>query len=294
MNQKNLSKLIDESISIETEEAKKINALGYMARSLVQATMPHKNPGTVEAWGRRNGNFSMVIQPGYEIDKNNKTRCVGLPYGPKPRLIMAFISSEAVRTKSREIVFGKNLSEFMRSLHLIPTGGKNGAIRMLKEQMKRLFLSTVSFKYEGDNSEINGGFRIASKVITFWDPKSQKESKCWESVVTLSQEFYDEVTKRPVPFDVRAMTALKNSSLAMDIYFWITYRMSYLKAPVEIPWQLLAMQFGSDYEDIRDFKKNFIKQLRKVSVVYKFKAESNEKGLFLKPEKPHIPKSKLC
>lgn len=33
---------------IGAEETKEAGALGYMERALVQATMPHKNPGTVE------------------------------------------------------------------------------------------------------------------------------------------------------------------------------------------------------------------------------------------------------
>ena len=99
MNPKNLNNLISESLAIEAEEAKQVGALGYMARGLVQATMPHKNPGYVEVWGRRNGNFSMIMQPGYLIDSKNKVKNIGLPYGAKPRIIMAFISSEAIKTK---------------------------------------------------------------------------------------------------------------------------------------------------------------------------------------------------
>jgi hypothetical protein len=292
MNGKNLEKLISEAIAIEAEDAKEAGTLGYMARALVQATMPHKNPKSAEAWGRRNGNFSMVMQPGYEMDKSNNPRCIGLPYGTKPRLVMAFVSAEAVKRRSKEIVLGKSLSEFMRQLGLTPTGGRWGTIPMLREQMKRLFSSTISFQYEGDSVEVSSGFRIASKLILFWDPKMPKQSALWESTITLTQEFYDEIIERPVPINMRALSALKDSSLALDIYCWLTYRMSYLKNPIEVPWELLAMQFGSDYKDPRDFKKNFLKQLKKVSVVYEMKAEAGDRGLILKPSKPHIAFSK--
>jgi hypothetical protein len=291
MNGKNLEKLISEAIAIEAEDAKEAGTLGYMARALVQATMPHKNPNS-EAWGRRNGNFSMVMQPGYEMDKKNNPRCIGLPYGTKPRLVMAFVSSEAVRTRSKEIILGKSLSEFMRQLGLTPTGGRWGTIPMLREQMKRLFSSTISFQYENDTAEISGGFRIASRLVLFWDPKTPRQSSLWESTITLTQEFYDEIIERPVPINMRALSALKDSSLALDIYCWLTYRMSYLKRPIEVPWELLAMQFGSEYKDINNFKKNFLKQLRKVSVVYDTKVEQGKNGILLKPNSPHIPFSK--
>lgn len=290
MNSKNLEKLISEAIAIESEDAKEAGTLGYMARALVQATMPHKNPTSSEVWGRRNGNFSMVMQPGYEIDKKNNPHCIGLPYGTKPRLVMAFVCAEAVKKRSKEIILGKSLSEFMRQLGLTPTGGRWGTIPMLREQMKRLFSSTISFQYEGDSAEVSGGFRIASRLVLFWDSKVPNQSTLWESTITLTQEFYDEIVNRPVPVNMRALSALKDSSLALDIYCWITYRMSYLKNPVEVPWELLAMQFGSDYKDVRDFKKNFLKQLKKVSVVYDVKAEAGDNGLLLKPNRTHISK----
>lgn len=109
--------------------------------------------------GRRNGKFSLVMQPGYTVDKNNIPKSIGLPYGTKPRLVMAFIASEAVKTRSKEIVLGRSLSEFMRQLDLTPTGGRWGTIPALREQMKRLFSSTISFHYDDGNAKISGGFK---------------------------------------------------------------------------------------------------------------------------------------
>lgn len=285
-----INELITEALAIEAQEAKEAGALGFMARALVQATMPHKNPGKVEAWGRKNGNFSLVMQPGYMIDKSNNPKNIGLPYGTKPRLVMSFVASEAVKTRCKEIVLGRSLSEFMRQLNLVPTGGRWGTIPALREQMKRLFSATMSFQYDTEEVEVSAGFKIASRTVLFWNTKTPHQDTIWESTVTLTQEFYDEVIERPVPIDLRALSALKSSSLALDIYCWLTYRMSYLKHKTEIPWQLLAAQFGSDYSEIRDFKKNFIKQLRKVLVIYNPEIDQNDKGLILKPTKPHILK----
>lgn len=288
LNFKNLDKLVSDALAIEAEAAKEAGALGYMARALVQATMPHKNPGPVNVWGRRNGDFSMVIQPGYTLDKSGNSKNIGLPYGAKPRLVMAYISSEAIKTRSRDIILGRSLSGFMHQLGLVPTGGRWGTIPMLREQMRRLFSATVAFQYDGKTARVEKGFRIASRTVLFWEPKSPHQTTLWESIVTLTQEFYEEIIERPVPLDMRALSALKGSSLALDIYCWLTYRMSYLKRPTEIPWELLAMQFGSDYAELRDFKKNFLKQLRKVAVIYDSNVQEGSKGLLIKPSKSHI------
>ena len=92
---------------------------------------------------------------------------------------------------------------------------------------------------------------------------------------------------------MRALKALKRSPLALDIYCWLTYRMSYLHKPTEVPWPVLQMQFGADYalqgQGPRDFKKKFLHHLRRVLVVYsEADVEDGERGLLLKPSKPHV------
>lgn len=296
MKLKSVEKIISDALAIEAMEAKEAGALGYMARALVQATLPHKNPGQVSVWGRRNGDFSMTMQPGYVINKkNNSYESIGLPYGTKPRLVLAFIASEIVKTRNREIRLGRSLSEFMRQLDLAPTGGRWGTIPMLRNQMKRLFSATVAFQYDGKTTDISGGFRIASRTVLFWDTKLPQQQTLWESTVTLTQEFYDEIINYPVPLDMRVLAALKGSSLAIDIYCWLTYRLSYLKKPTTIPWEVLQLQFGADYaknqQGVRDFKRAFLRELKKVNIFYqKAKLESVEGGINLKPSSSHIKK----
>ncbi len=287
--------MINEVLAIEAEAAKEAGALGFMARSLIQATMPHRNPGAVEVWGRRNGDFSLVMQPGYILDRDNNPQNIGLPYGTKPRLIMAFLVSEAVKTGDKKIILGKSLSEFMQKIGLIPSGGRWGTIPMLKEQMKRLFSASISFQYDGAKMvDINGGMKIASRTVLFWDTKLPKQTSFWESTVLLTQEFFDEIITRPVPVDLRALSALKDSSLAIDIYCWLTYRLYYLESKTEIPWAVLALQFGCNYARARDFKKQFVEQLRKVTLVYKdANLEIGRHGLVLKPSKNSLPSRRL-
>ena len=94
---------------------------------------------------------------------------------------------------------------------------------------------------------------------------------------------------RPVPIDMRAIRALKQSPMALDVYTWLTYRVSYLKRPTVIPWAALALQFGSDYARLRDFKAALITELKKVLVVYgRVQVEALEDGLLVKPSLTHI------
>ena len=284
MNDKKLTKIVEEALAIEASVAQEAGALGYMARVLVQATMPHKSTPGVE-FRRSNGAFSLSIMSPSDV---------GLPFGIYPRLLLSWLTTEAVRTKAPELVLGSTLSGFMSQLGLLSTGGRWGTIGRLKNQMMRLFSSTVSCKMETDTEIVGMGMRVAVRYRLWWDPKRPAQAALWNSTVTLSTDFFKELIERPVPLDMRALQALKRSPLALDIYGWLTYRMSYLKKPTEIPWEALQMQFGAGYpttsQGVRDFKYNFLKQLRSVLVVYpEAKVADGSYGLLLSPSKSHVP-----
>jgi hypothetical protein len=294
LNGANLNKLVSEALAIEAQDAKEAGAIGFMARALVQATMPHKDPGDVEAWGRENGTFSMVMQPGV-IKKGHEFKKIGLPYGTYPRLLLAWLSTEAVRTKGRTLVLGHSLSSFMRQLDLIPAGGRWGTISRLKEQMRRLFSAFITCSYENNMDKdilVNCGrsLNVASSYELWWSPQNPEQAGLWQSTVTLGDEFFKEIINRPVPIDMRALKALKGSAMRLDIYTWLTYRMSYLKKTSSIPWQALQMQFGADFGRTIDFKTKFKEHLKAVLVVYpEAKVEVESTSLILRPSKPHIP-----
>ena len=72
---------------------------GFMARLLALCSLPRSNPGNRHQYKRQNGPYTLYMFAGR--DK--------LPYGNLPRLILAWVCSEAVRTQSRVLVLGKAL-----------------------------------------------------------------------------------------------------------------------------------------------------------------------------------------
>jgi len=274
--------LIQEALAIEAEEAHEAGAVGFMARAMVQATMPHRAVKGNE-FSRKNGNFTLnMLAPSK----------VGLPYGNVPRLLMAWITTEAVQTKTRELLLGNSLSAFMAQLGFQATGGQYGSITRMKNQTRRLFATTVNCTYDGEQGSAILNYMIADKALLWWDAKDPNQRALWESSVTLTEPFFREITHNPVPVDMRALKALKRSPLALDIYSWLTYRMSYLKHTTRLPWPLLQAQFGADYADNaqgrRDFKKAFLNQLMKVQAVYPVNLETGGDALLLKPNPPHV------
>ncbi len=286
-NRANIDKFITEALAIEEKEAQEAGALGYMARALTQATMPHKKTEGTE-FVRRNGNFTLTMLAPSET---------GLPYGSIPRLLVAWVTTEAVRTKSPLLELGPSMSGFMAELGLTPTGGRWGTITRLKDQTTRLFSSSVSCIYKDNRQTGIYNVKIVDKALLWWNPKSPDQAPLWQSTIELNHNFYEEVTENPVPVDMRALKALKRSPLALDTYCWLTHRMSYLRRSIVIPWGALQLQFGSNYADTpqgrHKFKTKFLEQLRAVLVVYpSANVEQADRGLLLKPGTTHISASK--
>jgi len=274
-----LDKIIRESLAIEAQEAHEAGTVGFMARALTQATMPHKKNAN-PVFRRKNGSFSLAMLAHPDV---------GLPYGSIPRLLVSWVTTEAVRTRSPLLELGPSLSAFMTELDLVPTGGRWGTITRLREQMTRLFSSSISCLYEDEGKTGIFNVQIVERAQLWWNPKNPDQAPSWKSTIELGRRFYEEAINSPVPVDMRALKTLKRSPLALDIYCWLTYRLSYLRTPTEIPWAVLQMQFGADYTHTRQFKAAFLSHLRAVHVLYpEANVEEGEQGLLLKPSKPHV------
>ena len=89
--------------------------LGFIARLLALCSLPRSNPGNRKEYVRRNGPYTLIMNAG-GLNK--------LPYGNLPRLLMAWLCTEAVRTQSRVLILGDSLSKFMRELGIYNSGGK--------------------------------------------------------------------------------------------------------------------------------------------------------------------------
>jgi hypothetical protein len=294
-NANNLAKMVNAAVDIQMNgDAAEI---AYMARALVQATLPHSDPGDVPVWGRRNGNLSLLISPGYELDKETREpKAVGIPYGTIPRLLLFWITTEVVRTGNRRLELGESLSAFMRELGLTPTGGRWGTIPRLREQMNRLFRAKISFDLDKEANGQKGNawldMPVAPKGELWWSHKTPEQGTLWQSWIELGEDFYEAIKAAPVPVDMRALKALKRSPMALDLYAWMNYRTYTIqnkKTGQFIPWAGLQAQLGADYGDQKDFKKKAKAAINKVVALSPgISCDFVDGGIKLYPGKPAI------
>jgi Plasmid encoded RepA protein len=271
-----MEKLIQAAVQIQAEPDDDDRA--FMARELVQCTLPHSDPGQVPFWARTNGNVTLSISSGLDA---RKMKLVGYPYGSIPRLILFWLTTEALRAKSkgggRRLHLGNSYNEFLRDVGFDPNtgGGKRGDGRRVKEQTRRLFSASISFIQNVEMAGLEGERRLNMPVADtselWWDPKRPDQVNLWDSWVELGEKFWEALTTAPVPLDIRALRALKRSPLALDLYAWSTHKafsVSRKGKPQYVPWKMLAEQFGGDYANHLDFKKKAKDAFRKILIVY--------------------------
>ncbi len=128
----------------------------------------------------------------------------------------------------------------------------------------------------------------------WWHDKTPDQETLFDSYITLSEPFFQEIIKHPVPLHMEAISALRQSPMGLDLYMWLTHRVVWLTKPQRITWKGLQEQIGSEYGDTRNFKKKAKAQLHRIMLIWeKLKLEPSPGGFILKPSPPHVPPKKL-
>ncbi|MBS1169998.1 MAG: hypothetical protein H6R01_916 [Burkholderiaceae bacterium] len=262
-----------------TAHSKNVEERAFGAKCLVAAALPYRDPKPEQlvngAWVRQNGDYTLWVQGGP----------LGLPYGTYPRIFVIWLTSEAVRTGNKRIVTGGSFSEFCRKLNIDRSRGKNGAGRRMVEQAERLLSSRVGI--ESTRNEITN-----KQQLCFSDEHNLfRSGSMFESEIVLTDKFFKEITEHCIPIDLRAVSALRESAFALDIYQWLAYRMFSLRRQAHPTWQQLNAQFGASFERIIDFRKAFLRTLPSVLQQYPgARVVQTDSGLRLLPSPTVVPR----
>ena len=119
---------------LEIQDAREARSIGFVPRIFVQVTLPHSKPRTDE-FVRVNGRYSLHLVASPSIGLPLRLLSLGL--------ILAWLNTEALRTKSPELHLGPTLSSFMHKLDLTPVTGKRGTTQRLGDQLHRLLSTSI-------------------------------------------------------------------------------------------------------------------------------------------------------
>lgn len=298
---KAVQRFVDEGLAIQFEDARSAGTLGFLTRLTALTNLPYRQVPD-SRFTRRNGPYVLHIQALPDI---------GLPYGRYPRLLLAWITTEAVRTRSRYLELGSSLSAFMRQVGVAPHGGAHGPLSRFQNQLARLLATTFQFykiQREENHQYARGkGFVITDDSEVWWEPRRpgggarsrlvgassdapRSRSAAWNAKLVLSERFFEEILEHRIPVNLRALGALQ-APLAMDLYVWLTYRLHALSKPIMVPWKALHLQCGSQTPRVPVFRLQVLQKLPSILTVYpeaRIEEAADRSGLLLMPSPPHV------
>ena len=282
-------RLIEGATHIRSDEP---DDIAYQHSILCQTSLPAAKPREhVLRWEKRQGRATLLVVAGEAIDpKTGRFMQLGLPYGPKARLLLMHLNGEAVRRQSPVIPVEDSMTAFFRRLMGKTQDGRQ--VRMLKTQLSALAAAT--FRMGVTNGE--QALQVDTKVVgafNLWFDKDESQRVLWPSTLRLSLDYYESLTRFAVPLDERAIACLAYSAIALDIYCWLAQRLHRVPegTPQLVSWASLYEQFGQGYAVLRQFRAFFLKQLGEVKAVYpEARFETDGKGITLRNSLPPVRK----
>lgn len=287
-----LDRLFDDYVGAPDFEA----PILYQHSVLCQTCLPYRDPGDdVRLWSRRNGHARLELQAGRAFDgARDEFIDVGLPFGPKPRLVMYHLNAEALRTQSPMIELEDSLTAFVKRTLGLDTGGRN--IRTVKDQLTRLSAADFRIGTVIDDRSIT----LKGAVIEgfeLWTARDPRQRVLWPTTVQFSARYFESLMKHAVPLNETAVARLSHNAMGLDIYTWLAQRLHRVEQGrgVLVPWAPLHDQFGHGYERIRDFRRVFVRTLRQVKLVYpEAKFELTGQGMSLRHSRPPVGRKLLA
>ena len=167
--------------------------------------------------------------------------CEGkIPYGSYARILLLWICTQAVITKTRVIKF-PTITKLLNELGL----SKHGKlVHAINEQIDLLRGCKITYHRAGQPAP-----------ITLYKVEP-------DGSIMLSGAFYSRLTHAPVPVDIHALTSIRKSTLAMDLLMFLSYRLPKIDTDnaVDIGLDLLGKQLGSNYSRMSNFRDDGLKK----------------------------------
>lgn len=271
----------------------------YQHTVLCQTYLPYRNPGdAVREWDRLNGDVHLEVRAGKAMhpDEHRLVR-LGLPFGPKCRLVLMHINQLALVSQSPHIEVEDSLTAFVRRILKLDPSGRN--ITEVKAQLARLAAADITLGIvrddpTGDGTASATGYLRVVKNFEVWFPKDDRQRVLWPSVIDLSLDYFESLMSYAVPLDETHIAALSHSALALDIYAWLAQRLHRIpeSKPAFVSWAALHGQFGQGYNPARmnKFRQVFKVALKQVLALYQSahitEDERRRPTLFLQGGKP--------
>lgn len=266
------------------------HALAFVFSGWCLAALPHRKLANNVSWRLESGRVVLLVEPGRRMLPGIPDEFLGVPYGAIARLILIFLQREAVRTNNRTVELGGSMRQWLGLLGM-SVGGKT--MNLVREQVQRISTCRFTLQAHADGNMAVKNAAFVQEALLFAGTADHRQGSLFPDRVTLTEEFYSELRAHPVPLDEAALRQLRRSSMALDAYLWLAYRLHSLRGPTRVSWRALKAQFGGGgYRELFAFRQQFREALELALSVYPDAARHGvriaDDGLVLSPVAPPV------
>ena len=260
-------------------------AFSFVYSGWAQCALPHRRLADDAAWEISADRVRLVVEPGRRPSRDNgPLEWVGVPFGSHARLILLYLQTEALKTGSREIELGGSLRDWLKRIG-VSVGGRTGTL--VKEQAERISRCRLTFHLQGKTSGLINQ-SIVDRAL-FIEDINDRQGRLTLEMAKLSEGFFEQLRRHPVPLEEAAIRAINNNPAALDAYLWLAYRLHSLSAPKLVTWKALKGQFGGGFKELHHFKHKWRDTLNLALAVYPgANVEIDDVGVLLKPSRPPV------
>ena len=275
--------------------------VSFLHRGFCIMGMPLRQPkDSLRPFSRHDGRFALTIEPASVTHPDGGLINIGVPFGPKARLIAMWMATEVQsprRNRTDRVLELNGITDWLEALGIPARGGASGSIAATKDQFMRLAFSTFTMVLRGPNSEelfkreslIESGIFSGDDLVLY--RAGQVSQMAWPRVISLTHNTYDRFLNDAIPIPTVRLREVANNAMAIDILVYLSYRLPILSRDdtAILTWRDLMAQFGtgSAGEFASKFKDTFHQSIRRAIEAYpEARIEITSEGLVMRYSDP--------
>lgn len=218
-------------------------------------------------WERTDGDITVILAATPYKDADGVTQ-QHLPSGRIAREVLMYLVTSAWINRSPVIKISETWRGLLRDIGI--EASRNN-VRAVQKQLRAILKMTIQISHQGTmpdgtNFSTSQSYLVGSSEKLFFNRDGLLDDK-HQSVIRLSQEFYERIIAAPSPVHGvmhvllsswrKIITENPHQALAGDVFLWLTGRMSRVRRDTYIPWDDLMGQFGSTMSAKRRWRLQF-------------------------------------
>ena len=271
--------------------------VSFLTRFFCLAGLPVKPPKDESDFHRTTADFALSINaPTLALPASDRRFNVGVPWGPKARLLTVWLSTAARdpdrRPDDRWVDIGP-IKPWLASIGVKSCGGK--AMNRTKEQLVRLAFASFTMQSVRSGHALVSNDRLVDAAVFGEDDLAHYaagriQDVHWPLGIKLSRNAYDMFRRNAIAVPTERLAQVSNSAMAIDLLVFLCYRLPLLTQDESdlVTWRQLAAQFGNR-EPPSKFRENFDATVASALRAYpEANVEPTAEGLVLRHSDPAV------